>query len=238
MKKITLAILVCLISSTILVSCGPSESVQTIPTPLPTESTPSPSPTRTLTPTYTPTATVLPSSTPKPIDTPFPLRDLANLVTPGDLPQDFEMAEGGPIFLGIVPTEETFAFYDRVHGEAIIGSAMRLDDQQDRDEFDALVANKSAFLFFVLSQLESSLVPGEPIEIEGIGDVSFAFTADESKNENQFHWDALIFRRNDVGIIIAYLYLIENTPTVSLEEIAAILDNHIQANPEFGQNGG
>ena len=196
--------------------------------PTPT-STPSPPPTH----TPTPTQTLAPTTIPRLTDTALPVRDLSSLITADDVPKDFEMAAGGPLFLGIVPIEETFAFYDQVVREAIIGSAMLVPSQQDKMNFDALVLNKASFMFFVLSQIESDLEPEGPLDIGEVGDISYAYAAVESGSENQFHWDAVIFRRNDVGVIVAYLYLVGNEPVLSLDEIATILDNHILANPEF-----
>jgi hypothetical protein len=228
MKKELVLILVCVLSG-----CT-SADVESTHIPIPSKAIQTPTLTPTLTPTPSPTSTARPSSTPEPTNSPVPIRDLSHLITADDVPEDFEMADGGPLFLGIVPVEETFAFYNRVVGEAFIGSAMLLHDQQDKENFDALVANKAAFLFFVLSQLESDLTPGGPLDVGEIGDISYAYSADEKEHENQFRWDALIFRRNDVGIIVAHLYLIDTAPILSLEEITTILDNHILANPEFG----
>ena len=256
MKEKVLFILICLLTSAILVACGPSQAdrdaqatkiaadvfaTQTaeapIPTPTPLPPTPTPTP---LPPTPTPTP-LPPTPTPTPLPptpTPTPLLDLSNVVlTLEDLPPGFEAvpsAEFGftkeDLSQDDLTVESLFVFLEAEHFELVIGFTTLISTGLEQAGFDAALRQPDFLLESLIEGMGATdiLEQKELSDLDDIGDAAGGLTVVANMEGIPMRTDFVVFRRDIVGAFVLVMYMDGDIPVVTIDDVAGKLDDRIE----------
>lgn len=241
MEKKTSPALLISVTSAVLVTCacaliGPSseeltaQATQIAGQIFETQTAEAPTITPTPEPSQTPTQTYTPS--PSPTTTPTPKPDLWGLITLDDLPPDFEemppsefgMSEedlGGQADL----PESFFAFHEPVRFETIVGFTVLLPTRVEQTQFDNLQEIYIDMMLTLMGVEESEWeeLPG----LDDIGDKSVGVTATAKLEGIPVRWDIVVFRRDTVGASVFIMYIDGDIPSVSLGDLARLIDDRI-----------
>ncbi|RME89295.1 MAG: hypothetical protein D6770_04980 [Anaerolineae bacterium] len=204
----------------ILLACGLFAPKPT-PTPLPT-ATPTPPPPPTA--IFTPTAS---SSEERP--------DISGaVIVKSDLPADFE--EVPPEELGLSPeelssenftVENVFAFLNPKTVEIILGFNSLLLTTTERLGFDVAINNPDLFMTGFVQGFGPVESQEELTGFDDIGETALATSVSAKMESVPMKIEMVLFRRENVGAFIAYLYPEGTQTTVTLHDLATTLDARI-----------
>ena len=237
-KKKVPFVLICLLTSAILVACSPSQAdrnaqATTIAADIfPTLTAEAPTPTPNATPTNTPTNT--------PTVTPTPLPDFSEVVlTLEDLPSGFEVLSGdefgftkealsGADFI----VESTFTFFEAEHFEFVWGYTSLLPTRFDQVVFDKDL-DQTEIMEIIMKTLLKGFEGYTILEKKGlpdlddIGDASAGLTVVVDVEGIPMRMDMVIFRRDKVVAFVSTFYIDGDSPIITVEDVAVKLDERI-----------
>lgn len=209
--------------------------------------TPTATATATATPTVTPTftATATPTATPTRTPTATPtsppaLRAFEKVaITLDDLPAgfsavsatDFDLLDEDDLSSGLEIAQD-FAFVDMENFTFMLGYTSPIEGQTQSLGVDYVFENEPELL---VERLADGLFVApddlEPLRISPpIGEQAEAYTFETTVEEIIFTVDMLMFHRANVFAFVAVLYDAEQAPSISVEEIADVLDQKIIEN--------
>lgn len=207
--------------------CGVASQIFAIATPTPTitpSSTTTPSPT--ITPTRTPTLT------------PTPLPDIsAARILLEELPAGFEELPAQELGMEDAASDEeamqpevTFAFQNPNDFQLILGMDFLLVKGLDRAGFGYAINHPDEFLEQVVNSLGAQEIREEKLltGLEDVGEMRVAMSMIAESDGIPVQVEMILFRRDIVGGMIASITLEGETPSISLHDLARLLDQHIQ----------
>ncbi|MCI0441283.1 MAG: hypothetical protein L0177_19445, partial [Chloroflexi bacterium] len=163
----------------------------------------------------------------------------SELFTLADLPGGFQ--ETSPASMGLAPgtelyenltIDESFAYISVLSSQFVFGSTASVPDQVTQAGFDIALGQPD----FIIDLIATRIIGGATVTeqaalpaLDAIGDASSGLTGVFDTNIVQLRVDVVAFREGGTGAFVAVMYLVEDAPIVSVEDVATTVSERIAA---------